>query len=201
MIKELHLEITRRCQLQCPKCPRTFLKGQYKIDDMKYDNYIELVDTLQPKFLNFCGNLGDPIFHPQLDKFIAYAGDKNINFGIATAGVGKKLDWWERFYNSYHRGEVVFGLDGLEDSAHNYRVGTNWQQVFDAMKLGASMNKNVIWQWIPFSFNEHQVKQAQELAKEHGIKFMLRLSSRFDGPDDPLRPTQEEYKLGYIPKV
>ena len=65
------------------------------------------------------------------------------------------------------------------------------------MKLGASMGKNVVWQWIPFSFNEHQITQAKQLAKQYNITFALRISSRFDGPDDPLRPTLKEYQLGY----
>ena len=198
MIRELHLEITRRCLLQCPKCPRTYTTS-YKIDDLSYSNFKELVKTLQPKALNFCGNLGDPIFHKELDKFVKFGFEQGCDFYMSTAGVGKNMKWWESFYNSYSndKGQILFGLDGLEDTAHKYRVGTDWHNVFDAMKLGASMNKNVIWQWIPFSFNEHQIEEAKELAKEHNIKFMLRLSSRFDGPDDPMRPTIKEYQLGY----
>lgn len=195
-IKELHLEITRRCLLQCPKCPRTYTSG-YKISDMSTEHFEELVTVLKPKTLNFCGNLGDPIFHKQLDKFVKFGAEQGCDFYMSTAGVGKDLKWWESFYNSYTNGKIYFGLDGLEDTAHKYRVGTDWHNVFDAMKLGASMGKNVVWQWIPFSFNEHQIIQAKQLAKQYNITFALRISSRFDGPDDPLRPTLKEYQLGY----
>ena len=30
----LHLEMSKRCILECPKCPRTILKGKYTIDDL-----------------------------------------------------------------------------------------------------------------------------------------------------------------------
>jgi hypothetical protein len=84
-----------------------------------------------------------------------------------------------------------FGVDGLEDTAHKYRVGINWQQSFDAMCLGVKKGKQVNWQWIPFSFNEHQIDEARKLAKDNGINLVLRLSGRWDSKNDPLRPSNK----------
>ena len=90
MIRELHLEITRRCLLQCPKCPRTYTTG-YKIDDLSYSNFKELVETLQPKVLNFCGNLGDPIFHKEIDKFANEVLLPDMKKVFADASIEKKI--------------------------------------------------------------------------------------------------------------
>jgi hypothetical protein len=47
------------------------------------------------------------------------------------------------------------------------------------------------WSFIVFNFNQHQVEEAKQLAKEIGITFEIVKSHRWDGPDDPLIPTKE----------
>ena len=191
----LHLEMSRRCILECPKCPRTIRRGRYTINDLPLDHAIELVTKTKPKTVQMCGNLGDPIYHPELIQFVKWLNGKNVPFILDTNGSGKKISLWEELYDSYPTktnnkyNQIWFGVDGLADTAHNYRVGINWQQSFDAMCLGVKKGKQVNWQWIPFSFNEHQIDEARKLAKDNGINLVLRLSGRWDSKDDPLRPS------------
>jgi organic radical activating enzyme len=151
----LHLEMSKRCILRCPKCPRTIQKGKYynffpggryTIDDLNIDHAKELVLKTRPSSIVMSGNMGDPIYHPNLIEFVRWLDNINYSFSIHTNGSGKKLSWWEEFYESYKEynkksngnkyNEIWFGVDGLEDTAHKYRVGINWQQSFDAMCLG-----------------------------------------------------------------
>ena len=120
---------------------------------------------------------------------------------MSTAAYGKKTAWWQERFDSYKSGEIRVGLDGLEDTAHLYRVGTKYKQVFDVMRMGAKQDKRIVWQWIPFSFNEHQIEEARKIAQDNGIVFEVRVSSRFEGPDDPMRPNRKEYQLGYQPQM
>ncbi len=195
----LHLEMSKRCILECPKCPRTIYKGRYTINDLNIDHAKELVLKTRPSNIVMSGNLGDPIYHPNLIEFVRWLDNINYPFAVHTNGSGKKLSWWEEFYDSYKEyskkpngnkyNKIWFGVDGLKDTAHIYRVGINWQQSFDAMCLGVKKGKQVNWQWIPFSFNEHQIDEARKLAKDNGINLVLRLSGRWDSKDDPLRPS------------
>lgn len=192
----LHLEMSKRCILECPKCPRTILKGKYTIDDLNIDHAKDLVVKLKPRKVNMCGNMGDPIYHPKLIDFVKWLNETDNQFVLDTNGSGKKISWWEELYDSYNSkttnnkyNEIWFGVDGLKDTAHNYRVGINWQQSFDAMCLGVKKGKQVNWQWIPFSFNEHQIDEARKLAEDNGINLVLRLSGRWDSVNDPLRPS------------
>ena len=201
MIEELHLELTSRCLLQCPKCPRTIYRGTYDISDLDYDLYTDLLTKLDPKVVNFCGNLGDPIYHPKFIDFVKFAHSLDKPILLSTAAYGKKTAWWQELFDSYKSGEIRVGLDGLEDTAHLYRVGTKYKQVFDVMRMGAKQDKRIVWQWIPFSFNEHQIEEAKKIAQDNGIVFEVRVSSRFEGPDDPMRPNRKEYQLGYQPQM
>ena len=199
----LHLEMSKRCLLQCPKCPRTKNTGHYKIDDLPIEHMKTIVNATNPRRVTFCGNYGDPLYHPKILDAVRFLHDSDIPFEFHTNGSGKKVSWWEEFYNCYEnkpygrkeiKSTVWFGLDGLEDTAHLYRVNTNWREVFDAMCLGVKMNQEIIWQWIPFSFNEHQIEEAKKLAEDNGIHLLLRLSDRWDsreGKFDPLEPTEK----------
>jgi len=204
-VKTLHLEMTKRCLLQCPKCPRTKYRGHYTIDDLDFDHAVQIVKATDPDLITFCGNYGDPLYYPRMIEAIQLCHKNNIPFEFHTNGSGKKLSWWEEFYSSYEnitygrkerKSTVWFGLDGLKDTAHLYRVNTNWKEVWDAMCLGVKMDREVIWQWIPFSFNEHQIEEAKKLAEDNGIHLLLRLSDRWDsrqGKLDPLEPS-DKYK-------
>ena len=59
------------------------------------------------------------------------------------------------------------------------------------MKLGASLGHKVVWQWIPFSFNEHQIPEARLIAKRYNIQFLIFKSERWD-KDDPMKPSNKE---------
>ena len=58
----LHLEMSKRCILECPKCPRTIYKGRYTINDLNIDHAKELVIKTRPSNIVMSGNLGDPIY-------------------------------------------------------------------------------------------------------------------------------------------
>ena len=189
--EKVHFELTRRCLLECPKCPRTDLKGNMQITDLPVDIVKTVVQTGNYKKVLLSGNLGDPLYHPQLIDIIKFFNEPRVFFIMATNGSGKNLDWWKNFYNSYTDGKIVFGVDGLKDTAHLYRKNINFDDSMSAMKLGSQMGKQIVWQFIPFSFNEHQVEAAQALADTYGITFKLRLSDRWNDAD-PLRPTNPQ---------
>lgn len=197
-----HLELSTRCTLQCPKCPRTKaldIKTKLFIGDVSFERAIETIDAADNQRIQLCGSYGDPIFYPRLKDIVKHITSNNKYFTLATAAPGKSLEWWTDFYQSYdgYNNEVVFGLDGLEDTAHLYRKSTDFNQIFENMKLGVKLSRHIVWQWIPFSFNEHQIEYAREIALENGIEFRLRLGDRWSGNNDPLKPKKFYKERGW----
>ena len=52
-------------------------------------------------------------------------------------------------------------------------------------------NSLVVWQFIPFKYNQHEIPQAKAMAKENKLRFLIVKSGRFgfdngslDPPDD-----------------
>lgn len=201
-----HLEITSRCTLECPRCPRTINMGKFKIEDLSFEaivKFIELAPCDKSDRVLLGGNYGDPIYHKDFIKIVKYLHNREQAWRINTNGSHRKISWWEEFYDSYDdtiyshvtRNNLVFGVDGSDDTSEMYRVNSNFYEVFNAMKLGVKRGKKIIWQFIPFSFNEHQIKEAQKIAEDNGMIFEIRKSDRwYDRYDrntiriDPLKP-------------
>ena len=76
-IREVHLEVTQRCQAACPMCDRNENGGvdnrhidnsELSLDDCKRIFSPEFVKQLKTMYM--CGNLGDPIIaHDTLEIF------------------------------------------------------------------------------------------------------------------------------------
>ena len=47
------------------------------------------------------------------------------------------------------------------------------------MLLGSKSNHHIIWQFIPFQHNEHQIERAKDIARKHNIRFLILKSNRW----------------------
>lgn len=182
-IHSLNLDMTFRCPLQCPLCMRERPGGKEKIkisSDMPIDSFKKVCNYFNK--IHICGQISDSIYHPKfLDMLKHYYDNYDFPLIISTNGSGKKIEWWEKAYE-YTSSNVtwIFGVDGFDqETAEKYRVNIKYQSVLDAMKLGASLGKNIVWQFIVFKHNEHQIENVKSYAHNHGINFHLMKSSRF----------------------
>ena len=132
-----HAELTTRCVLECPRCPRTIHSGKYKVQDLPLEYIKEFVLASPHKKsdrFNMSGSYGDPIYHMKFLDVIEFLDSIEQSWWLSTNGSNKKISWWERFYNSYddskysHKTKniVSFALDGLQDTNHLYRVATRY---------------------------------------------------------------------------
>ena len=197
--KAIQIEITRRCPLECPKCSRQKDKGKYTSNvDLPVEFIENFLKNNSYEYIHLCGKLGDPIYHSDALNFIKMCKQYCKKMRLNTNGSGKKLTWWQDYYDIISdTDETVFGIDGLEDTSNQYRINQDWKSSFDALKLGAKLGKTVIWQWIPFSFNEHQIDEARALANRYNIPFMILKSSRWK-PNDELMPTNRNLYVDYF---
>jgi MoaA/NifB/PqqE/SkfB family radical SAM enzyme len=75
--------------------------------------------------------------------------------------------------------EVIFSIDGLEDTLLEYRIGGDWKSAIDGMSIIVGKCR-VVWKWIVFRHNEHQVEEGLALARSLGCdQFKIIKSARF----------------------
>jgi hypothetical protein len=152
--------------------------------DISLDNMKKISKSFNN--LSFCGQMGDPIYHPKFLEILNICKDNNVS--ISTAGQGKKLDWWEEAILISKKQRWLFGLDGLPSESSQYRIGQNGEDVFKVMKHLSSIGAEIIWQYIVFKYNQDSIEKAQQLAKNNNITFIIIESSRWDLPYDKYKP-------------
>lgn len=195
-LKTAHLELTSRCRLLCSKCCRTeeIERKNHKNTDMSID-VVELYAKSDFEKFILCGNYGDPIYHPQFLQIISIFKQHNKIVHIHTNGSGKDISWWHQLFCLLNDQDCVwFALDGMKDTAGVYRKNfteEDFDDVQQIMTIGANQYKlNIIWIFIAFNFNEHQIEQAKKTALDSNVTFCLRKSSRWK-KNDPLLPSPE----------
>ena len=102
-IRQVHLEVTQRCQAACPMCDRNENGGK---DNRHIDNSeLSLSDCkriFKPEFIQqldtmyMCGNLGDPIVARDTLEIFQYFRQHNSKMWLSmnTNAGAKSTDWW-----------------------------------------------------------------------------------------------------------
>lgn len=200
-IRMVHLEVTSKCQARCPMCPRRIHGGpllrdldltEITLETFKKWFNVNFINQLQ--YLMLCGNLGDPIIAKDTLEILQYV--RSINPGITlsmhTNGSARTKNWWKKLAEI--NVEVVFGIDGLEDTHALYRVDTDWNKIIDNAKAFISAGGHAAWHMLVFKHNEHQIGVCQQVSKMLGFKhFSVKHTTRFkQGKFDAV---DEDYKV------
>lgn len=189
-IRDVHLEISSLCNARCPLCPRNFRGYPYN------DGYVEANLTLanvkhifSPDFLKqlksiyINGNFGDAVMNPETPDIVEYFRSQNLNLliSISTNGSARNSKFWRRLAKADVN--VLFCLDGLEDTHHLYRQNTNWSTIINNAKIFMDAGGKAIWKMIQFDHNSHQITSCEQLSINLGFtKFVLVDTDRNSGP-------------------
>jgi MoaA/NifB/PqqE/SkfB family radical SAM enzyme len=189
-LNQLHLEITNNCQASCPMCVRNVHGGLenslVKIENWSLERYKTIVNEEvlhQIKLIQFCGNYGDPLLNNDLLSMIQYTVQVNpeISIRIHTNGSIRNKEWWSQLSKTLPKNHsVIFAIDGLEDTHHLYRIGTDFNKIINNAKEFIANGGIAEWAYLRFKHNEHQVEEAKSLASFLGFQiFTMKDSARW----------------------
>lgn len=228
-VYDMHVEITNRCNAACPMCGRNYFGGKTKeeivLDEWSKDDIDKIFNKQFPNLENvmFCGTHGDPcVAEHSLYAIDRIKSTSNATVELYSNASVRTPDWWGNLGSlmnekkgkrwHYRKNDLtIFSIDGLEDTNHLYRRRTNFEKIIENAESYLKAGGIARWDFIVFKHNEHQVEEAEAIAKKMGFKqFRIRKTSRFDySPDGPnkwrvqdnygnieyyLEPPSEKYK-------
>lgn len=188
-IRALHIELTTNCNARCPMCMRNYrgfdFNSGYPIVELTLPHIQKI---LQPDFLkqinyiNFNGNLGDFGLAQQAQEIVEYIlQNSTAEIQIETNGSMRLPEWWARLANP--RIQILWALDGLEDTHALYRQSTDWHKIINNAQAFIQAGGRAVWKFIPFDHNRHQQAQCRELSQQLGFKqFVVYDQGRNQGP-------------------
>jgi MoaA/NifB/PqqE/SkfB family radical SAM enzyme len=142
--------------------------------------------------VEFCGDYGDPIYHPEFIDMVKAVKQRGARVVITTNGSYHKAEWWQELCQCLDASDVIrFSIDGLPDSFTQYRKNADWESIKVGIDTCRAHTVQVVWKFIPFAYNYTQITQAQDLAVSLDMGFILDSSDRFDDATMHYQPPAE----------
>ncbi|WP_419786676.1 radical SAM/SPASM domain-containing protein [Pseudodesulfovibrio sp.] len=208
--RQVILEPTNRCNLNCPFC----LVGMQNDLEAKHGNVahdllsrpmgfmspevFEKVRTELKKFgiksvlLHF---QGEPFLNKHTPEFAKQLKADGMEVGVFTNGQIFTDDMIRRVVEA--RFDLIrFSVDGASEATYQVnRVGGTFAKVHENMRKVAEAHKElptrVEWQFLPLRNNEHEVETARAMAEEIGVIFFTK---GFRESVSDLAPTNPDYR-------
>ena len=187
-IDVVHVEISSKCTLKCPRCPRTelspsWLNQEISLEDFRAIFPPEVLGNIS--YLLFCGHTGDPIYAGDCLDIVQYVKQNSrTRIRLVTNGSYRKPDWWQRLGLLLDDDDgVIFSIDGWDHDSNNlYRVNSDWPSIMLGMQTLRSNSTCLIeWSMIYFSFNQDRKHDILAQARTMGCdQVTLVRSSKFD---------------------
>lgn len=184
-VKQVHVELSSKCNASCPSCPRN-VNGGYEIPSLQKDeislaqfqNIFPVEFVKQLDHFTFCGNYGDPGTAKSLPDVLQYIVTHNARASITvhTNGGMRTPSFWERVasvMNVPHR-KVIWSIDGLADTNHIYRRGVKWEKLLSNLKSFIASGGNAEWEYLIFGHNQHQLHEAESMSMELGCSAFVK---------------------------
>jgi len=196
-IKKLQMEISNYCNARCPACARekSYDKPETKnyiglndtyVSFEKFKNWMSNDEWESLRLIDFCGNYDEPTTNPELLEIVEWIFgcgkfSRSLQVNIATNGGTRNTEFWKSLgkigaKNMYinrptlSRLNVIWGIDGLEDTNHIYRRNVDWDKLQDNFRTYISAGGRASWQFIYFKHNEHQDELAKQRSIEEGFE-------------------------------
>lgn len=191
------------CNLQCPACPtglRLGLRPTVAIDEELFKRTIDQIGDYI--FQLYMYNWGEPLLHKRTPEMIAYAKKKDINILLST-NLSLKLtdDYIDRLVLS-GLDRMLVSLDGVtQESYSKYRrkgdialVRENAMRIQRAKQRLGAVTPKVVWQFLVFRHNEHEIEEARAVHQEWGADEFIA-----GGAEMPMEPYDEGFEPSTIP--
>jgi len=151
---------------------------------------------------------GEPYLHPEFLEMVKYASSKNMY--VATSTNAHYLTE-EKARKTVQSGldKLIISIDGTtQDTYEQYRVGGTLSKVLEGTKNIVYWKKqlksstpHVVFQYLVVKPNEHQIEEAQQLAKDLGVnEIVFKTAQVYEhekgSPLIPNNPKYSRYKLG-----
>ena len=184
-----NFEITNYCQARCNTCHRSNPDGSgnprtdFQLNHMDislFENFIRSLPQDKITHIRLFGERGDPMMHPEIEKFIDSVAYRNITLGIATNGGLRQPSWYSHIAQKYNKKiKIIFGIDGIDHETNwKYRTGVNWDRAWSNMMSFKNNGGNTIWQYIIFPWNVHQIDQVIDIANLHGLNLFFIINEK-----------------------
>lgn len=201
------------CILHCPLCPTGQGDNSRPHCFLKFEDFKKIIDELGDYLISLLfTNWGEPFLNKEFLKMIEYAKkvrhipftsvDTNLNVELSDQDIEKLI--------ASGLDLMCIAIDGVtQETYEKYRRGGSLKKVIDnskkileiRKKLGKT-NPFVVWQFLVFKHNQHELESVIKLAKEIGVD-AIRISAAQPFQGEIHKSFEYTYKISkrYLPPL
>jgi radical SAM protein with 4Fe4S-binding SPASM domain len=173
----ISIEPTTSCNLRCPQCPsglREFTRPTGMLQDKLFESIIfQTMKYLHSLTFYF---QGEPYLNPDFLKMVSFASKNNI-YTITSTNAHYLNEENARQTILSGLDKLIISVDGITQEVYEkYRQGGQITKVFEGTKeilkqkkILKSKTPHVVWQFVVFKTNEHQISDVKKIAKDLGV--------------------------------
>jgi MoaA/NifB/PqqE/SkfB family radical SAM enzyme len=194
--RRIRLEASSFCQLRCPSCPTTTGAIHPAVGSgfLEFENFQRLLD-LNPNLERIeISNYGEIFLNPHLLRILEYAHRQGVPITLEN-GVNLNHAKEEALEGlvRYRVKIMTCSIDGASPETYSiYRVRgdfdaviANIERINAHKRAYASDLPRLVWQFVVFGHNEHEIPIAREMAERLGMEFRTKLT--WDSKFSPIR--------------
>jgi MoaA/NifB/PqqE/SkfB family radical SAM enzyme len=168
------------CNLRCPLCPTGLDDLGRPQAMMSFEHFQKYFDPFAPYlFEAYLHNWGESLMNKQVYRMIEYAQSRNVGTNLSSNFVRLRSEDLDNLIDSGLE-YLVVSLDGTsQETYEQYRVRGDYDKVIENISellrrraARGSKTPFVEWQYIVMRQNEHQVPEAEVLAKKLGVDLL-----------------------------
>lgn len=172
------------CNLRCPLCPTGNQTLGRPTRMLGFECFQAVIDQAKAYAIEvILHNWGESFLHPRIFDMIRYANEANIGTSISSHFNGITDEMIDQMIGSGLE-HLTVSLDGAtQDVYERYRIRGKLSDALSALerlhqrkKETGSRTPVVEWQFIVMRHNEHQIHQAEEMARALGVERFRTLS-------------------------
>ena len=166
------------CHLRCPFCPQTYNDFDLSREFIKLGDFKKIVDYFNDSLQHInLFNWGEPFLNESIIEMIEYAADHQIETDIHSTLDSLTAKLIERLPGSGLT-RLTVSLDGASEETYQiYRKRGSFQRSYSHLKALVEKQKEtgnkhfqIVWKFLVFRHNQHEMKKAQEMADELGVR-------------------------------
>jgi radical SAM protein with 4Fe4S-binding SPASM domain len=197
------IEPTTSCNLRCPQCPsglRSFSRPTGMLGMSVFEKAINELHK-SSAYVTFYFQ-GEPYLNTQFLDMVSLASKHKLYSATSTNAHYLDKENAEKTVKS-GLDRLIISIDGTTQETYGkYRIGGKLEKVLagtkelmDAKKRLNSKTPHVIWQFIVFSHNEHQLDEVKSLAKSYNIdELAIKSAQIYDyETGNEMMPKNEEF--------
>ena len=205
--RQLQIDPTNACHLKCPSCLHTAnpvwgSRFDWPSATLALDDFRRFCDEFAP----FATGItlfrdGEPLLHRRFPDFVKVA-KSYLLYTLVSTSLSMRIDAEALVASRLDR--LVAAIDGASiDVYRRYRRGGDFELVIEnlraivrARKAQSSSKPWLVWQFLAFEHNAHEIETAHRLARDIGVDQLVIAKPHTVEHDDPSIRVAEQAAFG-----